>query len=70
VKTTIQKEAEGGTILDTENTAEEGKTIYEAHAMIGGKPYIIKVAEDGTLLAKKLKYAKNDSSFWHNFGPM
>ena len=58
VKATVQKEAEGGTISEAEKETKGGKTAYEVDATINGKPYVISVAEDGTLIAKKLKQPK------------
>ena len=42
-------------MIDTlDKDSEHGKTVYEADVMMDGKNYEIKVAEDGTLLSKKL----------------
>jgi hypothetical protein len=65
VKATLQKEAEGSAIADAEKETEDGKTEYEAHATINGKTYVLKVAEDGTLLAKKLKHKEHDEKDEH-----
>jgi hypothetical protein len=54
VKTTIVREAEGGTIGDVDQETKHDKLVYEADATIGGAPYEIKVSDDGTLLSKKL----------------
>ena len=62
VQTTIQKEAQGGAIAKGEKETEDGKTTYEADATINGKPYEIKVAEDGTLIEKKLEVKKEKGS--------
>ncbi len=53
VKATILKEAAGGTIKEIERETKNGKTIYEAEVIIGGKEVEIKVAPDGTLLGKE-----------------
>jgi hypothetical protein len=60
VKATLEKESSGGTISEIEKDTTEGKTVYEADATIGGKKYEIKVAEDGTLLTKKLDDEEDD----------
>jgi uncharacterized membrane protein YkoI len=54
VQATLQKESDGAAIKDVDKETDDGKTIYEADAMIGGKNYEIKVAEDGTLVKKSL----------------
>jgi len=54
VKATIEKEAKGGTIEEIEKETENGKVIYEAEIVVGGKAYEIRVAPDGKLLSKEL----------------
>jgi hypothetical protein len=54
VKATLQKEVGDGTIKEIEKENEDGKDIYSADTVIGGKPYEIHVSPDGTLLSKKL----------------
>src|SRR5205823_1947539 len=54
-KATLQQRAGDGKIDEVKKETEDGKTTYEADATIGGKEYEIEVAEDGTLLEKKLK---------------
>ncbi len=54
VKATLMKEAGDGKISDIDKESEKGKTIYEADVKIGANNYEIKIAEDGTLLSKKL----------------
>ncbi len=53
VKATILKEAEGGKIEDIDRETEDGKTVYEADVEKDGKEFELKVAEDGTLIARK-----------------
>ena len=48
-------ESGGAKIDKVDKEMEHGKTVYEADAMINGKEYEIVVAEDGTLLCKKLE---------------
>lgn len=60
VKTTILKEAKGGTIKKIERETEDGKTIYEAEAIINGQEVEIKVAADGKLLSKKVEDADDE----------
>jgi hypothetical protein len=55
VRDTMNREAGGGTLSKIEKETKEGKTSYEADTTIGGHPYEIKVAEDGTLLKKKME---------------
>lgn len=54
VQSTLTKNADGKTIETLDKEEHHGKTIYEADVMQDGKNYEIKVAEDGTLLSKKL----------------
>jgi hypothetical protein len=54
VQATLQRETGGAKITDLDKETDDGKTIYEADATIGDKPYEIKVADDGTLLSKKI----------------
>lgn len=54
VKTTLLREAEGVNIATVDKETSEGKTIYEADAVIGGTLYEIKVAEDGKLISKAI----------------
>jgi len=51
---TLTSEAHGNRIDTVDQETDEGKTLYEADVMLGGKNYEIKVAPDGTLLSKKL----------------
>ncbi len=55
VKATMEKEAGGAPLSEFEKETDEGKTVYEADATSGGQTYEIAVAEDGTLLKKKLE---------------
>ena len=53
VQKTMTEQA-GGTKIESVDmeTSKDGKVIYEADAVIGGKNYEIKVAADGTLIGK------------------
>ncbi|MGB9625538.1 MAG: PepSY domain-containing protein [Phycisphaerae bacterium] len=53
VKATILKEAAGGKVGDVEREVKGGKTVYEADVEKDGKEFELKVAEDGTLIARK-----------------
>jgi len=53
VKATILKEAEGGKVGDVEREVKGDKTVYEADVEKDGKEFELKVAEDGTLIARK-----------------
>ena len=52
VKTTLLKEAQGGTIGEIERSGKDGNAVYEAKVTISGKEIEIKVANDGKLLGK------------------
>jgi len=60
VKATILAEAKGGTIKEIERETKNGKTVYEAEVVLDGKEVEIKVASDGTLLAKEVEDADDD----------
>jgi hypothetical protein len=53
VQKTLTAQA-GGAKIETvdQETGKDGKVVYEADAVIGGKNYEIKVAADGTLISK------------------
>lgn len=54
VQTTLTKEGDGNKIDQVDKENHKGKIIYEADVQLNGKNYEIKVAEDGTLISKKL----------------
>ena len=56
------KEGSHGAKIETvEKEKEKGKWVFEAEdVMIKGKPYEIEVAEDGTLICKKLQSEDDD----------
>ena len=54
VQKTFEREAQGAKIEEVEKENEDGKTVYEADVQIHGNEYEVAVAEDGTLLEKKL----------------
>lgn len=60
VQATIKKEVGDGKIEDISKETEDGKTIYEVDAEIGGKDYEIKIAENGALISKKLEDDDDD----------
>lgn len=60
VQTTLTKQIGAGKLAGIDKETMDGKTAYEADAIIDGKEYEINVAEDGTLLGKKLEHATND----------
>jgi uncharacterized membrane protein YkoI len=51
---TLTKEANGAAIKTVDMEKDEGKTIYEADAMIGGTNYEIKVDDAGRLIGKEI----------------
>ena len=55
VKATILKEAAGHQIEEIERETRGGQAVYEAEWKTGGKEIEIKVAPDGTLLAKEVE---------------
>jgi hypothetical protein len=60
VRDTMQRESGGAALTKVEKETKEGKTAYEADTTIGGKNYELKVAEDGTLLKKKLEEGEKE----------
>jgi hypothetical protein len=54
VKEMILYEAHGTSVAHVDKETDDGKTVYEADALIGKINYEIKVAEDGTLISKKI----------------
>jgi hypothetical protein len=55
VKATFAKESDNADVKEVEKETEDGKAAYETTVTVNGKQYEIKVAEDGTLLKKKLE---------------
>jgi hypothetical protein len=60
VRDTMQRESGGAALTKVEKETKEGKTSYEADTTIGGKEYELKVAEDGTLLKKKMEEGEKE----------
>jgi uncharacterized membrane protein YkoI len=60
VRATIDAEAKGGTIGEIEMETENGRTVYEADAIIDGQEVEIQVASDGTLLGKETEDDEGD----------
>lgn len=60
VQATILAQANGGSIGEIEQEAENGRTIYEADVTIEGQEIEIKVAPDGTLVARNAEDAENE----------
>jgi hypothetical protein len=60
VQATMTEESKGAKIEMVEKEKEDGKWVFECEAMIKGKRYEIEVAEDGTLLCKKLEEHDDD----------
>lgn len=60
VQDTIKKEVGSGKIDKLVKEVEDGKMIYSVDAKIDGKDYEINVAEDGTLISKKLDTDEGD----------
>jgi len=55
VKATILREAAGAEIKEIEREAKDGMTVYEAEFLQGGQEIEIKVAPDGTVLAREVE---------------
>ena len=53
VQATLTKEAGGAAIKEADEEEKDGKKVYEADVMIGGKNMEVVVAADGTLVSKK-----------------
>ncbi len=60
VRATILKEAQGVKITEIERETEDGKTIYEAEFLKDGRETEIKVAPDGTVLAREIEDEDED----------
>jgi len=54
VKATLMQQAGGVPIKTVDKEMSKGKTIYETDVMQGGTNWEIRVAEDGTLISKKV----------------
>ena len=54
VKAMMTKEAEGSAFTAVDKETDDGKTVYETDVTISGKNYEIKVADDGSLISKKI----------------
>ena len=62
VQATLAKESNNADIKTVDKETKDGKVIYEADAMINGTNYEIKVAEDGTLIKKKVDNEEDEKS--------
>jgi len=60
VKATILREAAGAKITEIEKETHDGKTVYEAEFLRGGKEVEIKIAPDGSLLGQKAEHEDDD----------
>ena len=54
VRETLARETNNAKIATVDRETKDGKTIYEADAMVNGQNWEIKVADDGTLVTKKV----------------
>lgn len=54
VKATLTKEAEGAAFTSVDQETDDGKTVYETDVTLYGKIFEIKVADDGSLISKKI----------------
>lgn len=62
VKATILSEAAGAEIREIERETKGGKTIYEAEFLVNGAEVEIRVAQDGTLLGRKVERDEDDEN--------
>ncbi|MBI1374638.1 MAG: hypothetical protein GC159_18120 [Phycisphaera sp.] len=53
VQATITSEAKGGEIKEVAKEMRDGKTVYTADVVMGGKMYDLDITEDGKLIGKK-----------------
>ncbi len=53
VKAAILKAAAGAEIREIERETEDGKTVYEAEFVLGGKEIEVKIAADGSVLSRE-----------------
>ncbi len=60
VQATLNKESNNATIATVDKETEDGKTTYEADVKLDGKNYEVKIAEDGTLVSKKIDDEKDE----------
>lgn len=54
VQKTVEDETKDGKIKDIERDTEQGRTIYEVEFTTGGEDFELDIAEDGTLLERRL----------------
>ncbi|HEX3357288.1 MAG TPA: hypothetical protein VHS31_09980 [Tepidisphaeraceae bacterium] len=54
VQATLNKASNNAAIATVDKETEDGKTTYEADVKLDGKNYEVKVAEDGSLISKKI----------------
>jgi hypothetical protein len=54
VKATLTREAEGSAFTSVDKESDDGKAVYETDVTLQGKNYEIKVADDGSLISKKI----------------
>jgi hypothetical protein len=60
VQQTLSREAGGARIETVDKESSKGKTIYESDVMMNGKNWEIRVAEDGTLISKKVDHESGE----------
>ncbi len=53
VKATLDREAKGGQVTESEKEMKNGKTVYSFDAKVDGKAWDIVIAEDGVLISKE-----------------
>jgi hypothetical protein len=60
VQATINRESGNASIDTVDKEPHDGHPVFEADAKLDGKNYEIKVAEDGTLLSKRLDMEEDE----------
>ena len=60
VRETLNRETNNAKIATVDRETKDGKTIYEADAMVNGQNWEIKVSEDGKVISKKPDNEENE----------
>jgi uncharacterized membrane protein YkoI len=61
VRATILAQAQGNPVDEIEMETEQGRTVYEAEVIVGGRTTEIEVAADGTLLGTESDEEDDDA---------
>jgi hypothetical protein len=55
VRTTIKRESAGGVVEEIQKETKQGQVKYEADIIVGGQKIDLEIAEDGSILERKIK---------------